>query len=84
MSDSYCWFLTCTQISQETGKVVWYSHVFKNFPQFVVIHTVKGFSIANETEVDAFLEFPCIFFYPMDVGNLLEMRMAIHFSILDL
>ena len=50
------------QVPQETGKVVWYSHLFKNFPQFVVIHTVKGFSIANETEVDAFLEFSCIFF----------------------
>ena len=44
------------QISQEAGKVVWYSHLFKNFPQFVVIHTVKGFSVVNEAEVDVLLE----------------------------
>ena len=49
-------FLTCIQISQEAGKVVWYSHVFKNFLQFVVIHTVKGFSIVNKAEVCVFLE----------------------------
>ena len=55
-----CCFLTCTQVSQEIGKVVWYSHLFKSFPQFVVIHTVKGFSIVNEAEVDIFLEFPMI------------------------
>ena len=48
MSGSSCCFLTCIQISQEAGKVVWYSHLFKNFPQFVVIHTVKGFSIVSE------------------------------------
>ena len=57
MSGSNCGFLICIQISQETGKVVWYPHLFKNFPQFVVIHTVKGFSVVNETEVDVFLEF---------------------------
>ena len=56
MSSSNCRFLTCIQISQEAGKVVWYSHLFKNFPEFVVIHTVKGFSIVNEAEVDVFLE----------------------------
>ena len=50
---NYC-FLTCIQISQEPGKVVWYSHLFKNFPQFVVIHTVKGFSVVNEAERDVF------------------------------
>ena len=55
---NYC-FLTCIQISQEAGKVVCYSHLLKNFPQFVVIHTVKGFSIASEAEVDVFLEFSC-------------------------
>ena len=52
MSFSNCCFLTCIQISQEAGKVVWYSHLFKSFPQFVVIHPVKGFSIVNEAEVD--------------------------------
>ena len=57
MSSSNCWFLTCIPISQEGGKVVWHSHLFKNFPQFVAIHTVKGFSVVNEAEVDAFLEF---------------------------
>ena len=55
MSDSNCCFLTCIQFSQEAGKVVWYSHLFKNFPQFVVVHTVKGFSIVNEAEVGVFL-----------------------------
>ena len=57
MSSSNCRFLTCTQISQEAGKVVWYSRLLKNFPQFVLIHTVKGFSIVNETDVS--LEFSC-------------------------
>ena len=54
MSGSNCCFLTYIPISQEEGKVVWYSHLFKNFPQFVVIHTVKSFSEANEAEVDFF------------------------------
>ena len=53
-SSNYC-FLTCVQISQEAGQVVWYSHLFQNFPQFVVIHTVKGFGIVNKAEVDATL-----------------------------
>ena len=48
MSSSNCCFLTCIQISQEAGQVVWHSHLLKNFPQFVVIHTVKDFSIVNE------------------------------------
>ena len=52
--------------------MVWYSHLFKNFPQFVVIHTVKGFSIVNETEIDVFLEFPCFFYDPTDVGKLIS------------
>ena len=55
MSNSNCCFLNCIQISQEAGKVVWYSHLFKNFPQFVVIHTVKGFSVVNEVEVGVFV-----------------------------
>ena len=71
MSDSNCWFFTCIQVSWEAGKVVWYSHLFKNFPQFVVTHTVKGFSIINEAEVDVFLEFPCFFYDATDVGNLI-------------
>ena len=57
MSSSNCCFLTCIQISQEAGKVVWYSHLLKNFPQFVLIHRVKSFSIVNEAEVDVYLEF---------------------------
>ena len=52
--------------------MVWYFHVFKNFPQFVVIYTVKGVSRVNEAEVDGFLEFPCFFYEPMDVGNLIS------------
>ena len=52
--------------------MVWYSHLFKNFPQFVVIHTVKGFSLANNVEVDVFLEFPCFFYDPTDVDNLVS------------
>ena len=54
MSSSNCCFLTRIQISQEAGQVVWYSHLIKNFPQFIVIHTVKVFSIVNEAEVDVF------------------------------
>ena len=72
MSSSNCCFLTCVQTSQEAGKVVWYSHLFKNFPQFVVIHTVKGFGIVNEAEVDVFLEFSSFFCDPADVGNLIS------------
>ena len=59
-------------MSQDAGKVVWYSHLLKNFPQFVMIHTVKGFSILSEAEVDIFLEFSCFFYDPMDVGNLIS------------
>ena len=60
------------KVSQETGKMVWYSHLFKNILQFVVIHIVKGFSIVNEAEADASLEFPCFPYDPMDVGNLIS------------
>ena len=59
MSSSNCCFLTCVQISQEAGKVVRYSHLFKNFPQFFMIHTVKGFGIVNKAEIDVFLEVSC-------------------------
>ena len=54
MSSSNYGFLTCILISQEAGQVIWYSHLFKNFPQFVVIHTVKGFGIVNKAEVYLF------------------------------
>ena len=60
------------QVSQERGKVVWYSHLFKNFPLFVVIHTVKDFGIVNEAEVDIFLELSSFFIDPTDVGNLIS------------
>ena len=72
MSGSNCCFLTCTQISQEAGQLVWYSHLFKNFQQFVVIHTVKGFGIVNKAEVDVFLELSCFFCDPIDLGNLIS------------
>ena len=52
--------------------MIWYSHVFKNFPQFLVIHTVKGFGIVNKTEIDVFLELSCFFDDPTDVGNLIS------------
>ena len=56
MSSSNCCFLSCIQISQEADQVVWYSHLFQNFPRFIVIHTVKGFGIVNKAEIDVFLE----------------------------
>ena len=71
MSSSNCCFLTCIQISQVAGQVVWYSHLFQNFPQFVVIHSVKGFGIVNKAEIDVFLDLSCFFGDPTDVGNLL-------------
>ena len=52
--------------------MVWYSHLFQNFPQFIVTHTVKGFGIVNKAEMDAFLELSCIFDDPTDVGNLIR------------
>ena len=70
-SSNYC-FLTCVQVSQEAGQVVWYSHLFQNFPQFIVIHTVKGFGIVNKAEIDVFLELSCFFDDPTDVGNLIS------------
>ena len=63
MYSSNCCFLTCIQISQEAGQVVWYAHLFQNFPQFVVFHTVKGLGIVNKAEVDVFLELSCIFWW---------------------
>ena len=67
-----CCFLTCIQVSQEAGQVVWYSHLLKNFPQFIVIYTVKGFGIVNKAEIDVFLETSCFFDDPADVGNLIS------------
>ena len=72
MSSSNCCFLTCIQISQEAGQVVWYSHLFQNFPQFVVIHTVKGFGTVNKAEIDVFLELPCFLDDPRVVGHLIS------------
>ena len=63
MSSSNCCFLTCIQISQGAGQVVWYSHLFQNFPQFIVIHTVKGFGIVNKADIDVFLELSINCFY---------------------
>ena len=71
MSGCNCCFLTCIQISQEAGKVLWYSHLFKNLPQFVVICPVKGFSIVSEV-ADVFLEFSCFFYDPVAVGKLIS------------
>jgi len=61
MSSSNCCFLTWIQISQKADQVVWYSRFFQNFPQFIVIHTIKGFGIVNEAEVNVFLELTCFF-----------------------
>ena len=72
MSNFNCCFLTYIQVFQEAGKVVWYSHLLKNFPQFVVIHIVKGFSIVSKAEVDVFLELSCFFDDPTDVGHLIS------------
>ena len=68
MSSSNCCFLTCIQVSQEADEVVWYSHLFQNFPQFIVIHTVKGFGVVNKAEVEVFLELPYFFDDPTYVG----------------
>ena len=72
MSSSNCCFLTCVQISEEAGHVVWYSHLFQNFPHFVVIHTVKGFGVVNKAKVDVFLELSYFFDDPVDIGSLIS------------
>ena len=74
---SNCCFLTRIQVSQEAGQVVWCSHFFQNFLQFIVIHTVKGFGIVNKAEVDVFLELSCFFDDPMDAGNLISGSLAV-------
>ena len=76
MSSSNCCFLTCIQISQEAGQVVWCSHLLKNFPQSVVIHTVKGFGVVSKAEADGLLELSCFFNDPTDVGSLISCSSA--------
>jgi len=82
MSSSNCCFLTYIQVSQEAGQVAWYSHLLKNFPQFIVIHTVKGFGRVNKAEIDVFLELSYFFDDPADVGNLISGYSAFSISIL--
>ena len=84
MSGSNCCFLTYIHISQETGYMICYSHFFKNFPQFIVIHTLKGFGVVNEAEVDDFLELCCFFCDPMDVGILISGSSAFSKSSLNI
>ena len=84
MSSSNCCFLTCIQFSQEAGQVVWYSHLFQNFPQFIVMHTVKGFGIDHKAEIDVFLELSCFFDDPGDVGNLISGSSAFSKTILNI
>ena len=83
MSSSNCCFLTCLQISQEAGKVVWYSHLFRNFQQFM-IHTIKGFGVVNKAEVDIFLELSCFFYDSTDVSNLISGSSAFSKSSLNM
>ena len=84
MSSTNCCFLTCIQVSQEAGQVVWYSHLFQNFPQFIVNHTVKGFGTVNKAEIDVFLELSCFFHDPTDVGNLISGSSAFSKSSLNI
>ena len=83
MSSSNCCFLTCIQVSQEAGQVIWYSHLL-NFPQFIVIHTVKGFGIVNKAEIDVFLGLSCFFDNSLDVGNLISGSSAFSKSSLNI
>ena len=84
VSNSNCSFLICIHISQEAGQVVWYSHLMKKFPQFIVIHTVKGFCIVNKAEVGFFLELSSFFHDPTDVGNLISSSPAFSKSSLNI
>ena len=84
MSSSNCCFLDCIQVSQEAGQVVWYFHLFQNFPQFIVIHTVKGFGIVNKAEIDVFLQLSCFFDDLADVGNLISDSSAFSKSSLNI
>ena len=80
----YCCFLTCIQVSQESDQVVWYSHLFQNFPQFIMIHPVKGFCIVNKVEIDVFLELSSFFHDLADVGNLISGSSAFSKSSLNI
>ena len=84
MSNSNCCFLTCIQISQEAGQMVWYSQLLRNFPQFAVIHTVKGFGVVNKAELDVFMELSFFFDDPTDVGNLISGYFAFSKSSLNI
>ena len=84
MSSSNCCFLACIQISHEAGMMVWFSHLFKNFPQFVVIETVKYFGRINKAEVDVSLELSCFFYDPTVVGNLISGSFAFSKSSLNI
>src|SRR5574340_1169854 len=84
MSSSNCCFLTCIQISQEAGQVVCYFHLFQNFPQFIVINTVKGLGLVNKAEIDVFLELSCFFDDPVDVDNLISCSSAFSKSTLNI
>ena len=70
-SSNYC-FLTCIHVSQEAGQVVWYSHLFQNFPQFIEIHTVEGFGIVYKAEIDVFWNSLACLDDPVDIGNLIS------------
>ena len=83
ISGSNCFFLICVQISLDAGKVIWYSHLFQNLPQFVVNHTVKDFSVVSEVEADVFLGFFCLFNDPTD-GNLISGSSAFFKSSLNI
>ena len=72
MSSSNCCLLICIQLSQEAGKMVWNSHLFKYFPQLVVTHRIKGLNAVNEAEVDIFMECSCFYYDPANIGNLIS------------
>ena len=84
MSSSNWCFLTCIQVSQEAGQVVWYSYLFQNFPQFILIHTVKGFGIVNKAEIDVFLELSWFLDDPTDICNLISGSSAFSKSSLNI
>ena len=84
MSSSNCCFLTCIRVSQEARQVVLYSHLLKNFPQFIVTHIVKGFGVVNKEEIDVFLKLSCFFNDPADVGNLIPGSSAFSQTILNI
>ena len=76
MLSSNCCFLTCIQVYQEAGKVIWYSDLFQNLPQFVVIHTVKGFSVVNEAEADVFSGILLLFLWSNGFGKLISSNLS--------